>query len=46
VEGFGTERIQRLTSADISTRFDEFKGLTHFEPLPAVGPHRDIPAVA
>ena len=46
VEGFGTERIQRLTSADISTRFDEFKRLTHFEPLPAVGPRRDIPAVA
>ena len=34
VEAFGSERIQRLTDADISARFNEFKRITHFEPLP------------
>ena len=46
VEGFGTERIQRLTSSEIAARFHEFKRLTHFEPLPVPGPSREVSAVA
>ncbi len=35
VEAFGSERLQRLTDAEISARFHDFKRITHFEPLPA-----------
>jgi sugar/nucleoside kinase (ribokinase family) len=31
VEDFGTERVQRLTEAELAERFDEFRRLTHFE---------------
>ncbi len=31
VEDFGTERLQRLTPAEISTRFDEFRVITAFD---------------
>jgi sugar/nucleoside kinase (ribokinase family) len=35
VEAFGSERLHRLTEAEIDGRFAEFKRMTHFEPLPA-----------
>jgi sugar/nucleoside kinase (ribokinase family) len=31
VEDFGTERVQRLTEAELAERFDEFRRLTSFE---------------
>jgi sugar/nucleoside kinase (ribokinase family) len=31
VEGFGTERLQRLTREEIEQRFDEFRRMTSFE---------------
>ena len=31
VEDFGTERLQRLTLAEIAVRFDEFRAITAFE---------------
>lgn len=34
VEEFGTERVQRLTHAEINERFRAFKRMTHFEELP------------
>jgi sugar/nucleoside kinase (ribokinase family) len=34
VEAFGSERLQRLTDSEIAARFNEFKRITHFEPLP------------
>ncbi len=34
VEEFGTERIQRLTHAEINQRFRDFKRFTHFEEIP------------
>jgi sugar/nucleoside kinase (ribokinase family) len=34
VEGFGTERVQRLTEDEIAARLGEFKRLTHFEEKP------------
>ncbi len=34
VEAFGSERIQKLTDAEIDARFNEFRRITHFEPLP------------
>jgi sugar/nucleoside kinase (ribokinase family) len=34
VEGFGTERVQRLTEDEIAARLREFKRLTHFEEKP------------
>jgi sugar/nucleoside kinase (ribokinase family) len=34
VEGFGTERVQRLTDEEIASRLGEFKRLTHFEEKP------------
>src|SRR5438067_11995050 len=34
VEEFGTERVQRLTYAEINQRFREFKRFTHFEEIP------------
>jgi sugar/nucleoside kinase (ribokinase family) len=34
VEEFGTERMRRLTHAEIAERFDEFKRITHFEAIP------------
>jgi sugar/nucleoside kinase (ribokinase family) len=34
VEEFGTERVGRLTTAEISRRFDEFRAMTHIETLP------------
>jgi sugar/nucleoside kinase (ribokinase family) len=37
VEDFGTERVQRLTAAEIAARAGEFKRITHFEPLSDVG---------
>jgi sugar/nucleoside kinase (ribokinase family) len=35
VEEFGTERVARLTRAEIDARFDDLLGMTSFEPLPA-----------
>ena len=34
VEEFGTERVQRLTQAEINERFRAFKRMTHFEEIP------------
>ncbi len=34
VEEFGTERVQRLTHAEINERFRQFKRMTHFEEIP------------
>ncbi len=34
VEEFGTERVRRLTHAEINTRFRAFKKMTHFEEIP------------
>lgn len=34
VEGFGLERLLKLTEGEILERFNEFKTLTHFEELP------------
>ncbi|MCA1616316.1 MAG: PfkB family carbohydrate kinase [Acidobacteria bacterium] len=34
VEEFGTERVRRLTPAEINGRFREFKRMTHFEEIP------------
>jgi sugar/nucleoside kinase (ribokinase family) len=31
VEEFGTERVARLTEQEISARYDELRGMTHFE---------------
>jgi DNA-binding IclR family transcriptional regulator len=33
VEGFGPERVAKLTDSDIAARFAEFKRMTHFEPI-------------
>jgi sugar/nucleoside kinase (ribokinase family) len=33
VEGFGPERVAKLTDSDIAARFAEFKRITHFEPV-------------
>ena len=33
VEDFGTERVRALGEADVQARLDEFKRLTHFEPV-------------
>ena len=35
VEDFGTERVRALDEADVHARLEEFKRLTHFEPVPA-----------
>jgi sugar/nucleoside kinase (ribokinase family) len=34
VEEFGTERVARLTRAEIDERFDALRSMTQFEPLP------------
>jgi hypothetical protein len=34
VEEFGTERVQRLTQAEINARFAEFKRMTYFDEIP------------
>ncbi len=34
VEEFGTERVQKLTHAEINQRFSHFKRFTHFEEIP------------
>jgi sugar/nucleoside kinase (ribokinase family) len=34
VEQFGTERVQKLTHAEINRRFEEFKAMTHLEAVP------------
>ena len=34
VEEFGTERVSRLTHAEINNRFQGFKKMTHFEAIP------------
>ncbi len=34
VEEFGTERVRRLTHAEINQRFRDFKRMTHFEEVP------------
>jgi sugar/nucleoside kinase (ribokinase family) len=34
VEEFGTERVRRLTHAEINARFREFKRMTYFEEIP------------
>jgi sugar/nucleoside kinase (ribokinase family) len=34
VEEFGTERVQRLTHAEINDRFEEFRAMTHFDAIP------------
>ena len=33
IEEFGSERLQRLTHDEIEHRFDEFRRMTHFEPI-------------
>jgi sugar/nucleoside kinase (ribokinase family) len=33
IEEFGSERLQRLTHAEIEQRFDEFRRMTHFEAI-------------
>jgi len=38
VEGFGTERVQRLQQDEIDERLREFKRLTHFEEQPVEVP--------
>lgn len=35
VEEFGTERVQRLTRAEIEERFEDFRRMTSFEAVPA-----------
>jgi sugar/nucleoside kinase (ribokinase family) len=37
VEEFGTERVSRLTHAEINERFRAFKQITHFEEIPFEG---------
>ena len=37
VEDFGTERVRRLSAAEIDERLREFKRLTHFDEAPAAG---------
>jgi len=34
VEAFSLERLDRLTQAEIRERYDRFRELTTFEPLP------------
>jgi sugar/nucleoside kinase (ribokinase family) len=34
VEEFGTDRVSRLTTAEINERFRKFKQMTHFEEIP------------
>jgi sugar/nucleoside kinase (ribokinase family) len=34
VEEFGTERVRRLTHAEINDRFRAFKRMTHFDEIP------------
>jgi sugar/nucleoside kinase (ribokinase family) len=34
VEEFGTDRVRRLTHAEINERFGKFKQMTHFEEIP------------
>ncbi len=36
VEEFGTERVRRLTHAEINDRFHAFKQMTHFDEIPFV----------
>src|SRR5688572_19668402 len=36
VEEFGTERVQKLTHAEINERFRAFKRMTHFDEIPFV----------
>ena len=36
VEEFGTERVKRLTHAEINDRFRAFKRMTHFDEIPFV----------
>jgi sugar/nucleoside kinase (ribokinase family) len=35
VEAFGSERLYTLTGSEIASRFEDFKRMTHFEPVPA-----------
>ena len=35
VEDFGTERVRSLDESDVQARLDEFKRLTHFDPVAA-----------
>jgi len=37
VEEFGTERVKRLTHAEINDRFHTFKLMTHFDEIPFPG---------
>jgi len=34
VEDFGTERVRRVSEAEVAARLGEFKRLTHFEEAP------------
>ena len=34
VEEFGTDRVRRLTHAEINDRFHAFKQMTHFDEIP------------
>jgi hypothetical protein len=34
VEEFGTNRVRRLTHAEINERFQAFKQMTHFDAIP------------
>jgi hypothetical protein len=36
VEEFGTQRVRRLTHAEINDRFRAFKRMTHFDEIPFV----------
>ena len=45
VEGFGTERIQRLSASEIAERYEDFGRITRFEPLPLPERHSAVGAV-
>jgi hypothetical protein len=37
VEDFGTERVARLTREEVDQRFEEFRGFTTLDAVPASG---------
>src|SRR6476659_2745111 len=41
VEEFGTERVRRLTHAEINDRFRAFKRMTHFDEIPFEASHKE-----
>jgi sugar/nucleoside kinase (ribokinase family) len=46
VEDFGTERVRRLTEAEISERYAEFKRMTHFDAVPVPSLRAAVDALA